>query len=293
MHGGGHLVDVLPARALRGGHHLLDLRRVHLACHFLRLGHHGHGGGAGVDASLRLGGRDALHLVRARLVAERGPHAVAFDLDDRLRDASGIACLEFHLVPGPAAALRKPAVHLHEVAGPQRRLVASDAGADLQDHRAHAAVVARHQQALQLGEQGIGAPFHAGKLLACHACEFRVVSCAHRLQFRSLLLGSAPRVPALGHRLQRQALGRERPHAPMVCQHLGIQHRLRGGMEFGGHAVERASEVVCDRFDVRRLRFGRSSDGGSRDSRALRIARSRSEKEQPRLTGAAAVVRDC
>ena len=56
--------------------------------HLLGLRQHGHGGGRGVDAPLRLGDRHALHPVHARLAAQRAVGVVAADREDGLLEAA-------------------------------------------------------------------------------------------------------------------------------------------------------------------------------------------------------------
>ena len=54
------------------------------------LGQHRHGGRRGVDAPARLGERDALHAMHARLVLEAGEHALAGDGGDDLLVAAEV-----------------------------------------------------------------------------------------------------------------------------------------------------------------------------------------------------------
>src|SRR5690606_3436622 len=69
-------VDALPARAGRAVHVDAQVVGIDLDVDLLRLGRHQDADGAGVDASLRLGGGDALHPVDAALVLQPRPDAL-------------------------------------------------------------------------------------------------------------------------------------------------------------------------------------------------------------------------
>ena len=94
----------------------------------LGLGQHRHRRGRRVDAALRLGGRHALHAVRAALVLEAAVRAVAADLE-RVRAVARVQRLGLEAEP-----LGVAGEHPVQVAGPQARLVAARAAADLDDH---------------------------------------------------------------------------------------------------------------------------------------------------------------
>ncbi len=100
----------------------------------LRLGHHRDRRRRGVDAPLRLGVGDALDAVGAALVLVDRVGALALDRVDALLEAAAVARAHLDRLPAEAAPLSVALEHPREVARPERRLVAADAGANLDDH---------------------------------------------------------------------------------------------------------------------------------------------------------------
>jgi hypothetical protein len=127
-HGRVGRVDGLAAGAGRAVHVDLEVVRIDLDLDLLGLRQHRHGGGGGVDAALRLGGRHALHAVRATLVLEPRERAVAAHLEG-VRAVGGVQRLGLEAEP-----LGVPGEHPVQVAGPQARLVPAGSRADLDDH---------------------------------------------------------------------------------------------------------------------------------------------------------------
>ena len=123
----------LPARAGRAVDVDLEVVRVDLDLDLLGLGHHGDGRGRGVDPALRLGLGHALHAVRAALPLEDRVRAVALDRERDLLVAAAVARARLELLDLEAAPLGVAREHPVEVAGPERRLVAADALAHLDD----------------------------------------------------------------------------------------------------------------------------------------------------------------
>ena len=70
LHGGFRLVHVLAAGAAGTTHFNAEVLRADFYVHFLRFRHDGHGGGRGVDASLRFRGGNALHAVHAAFILQ-------------------------------------------------------------------------------------------------------------------------------------------------------------------------------------------------------------------------------
>ena len=87
-----------------------------------------------MDAPLRLGLRHALDAVRAALVLEDREGAVALDGEDDLLEAARLALVRRQDLGLEAAPLGVAGEHAVDVAGPERRLVAADALAHLDDH---------------------------------------------------------------------------------------------------------------------------------------------------------------
>src|SRR5689334_3315728 len=69
---------------------------------FFGLRQDNHFGGRGMNASLRLGGGDALHPVRSALIFHAGVRAPTADLEDDLFIAADAALVLIHHLDGPA-----------------------------------------------------------------------------------------------------------------------------------------------------------------------------------------------
>src|SRR6185503_14296659 len=68
------------------------------------------------------------------LEAQRAPGALALDREDDLLEAADLARRELQVLDLPALVLGVAPVDPVQVGGEQRRFVAADAGADLDDH---------------------------------------------------------------------------------------------------------------------------------------------------------------
>gem|GEM_PF-7125117 len=100
----------------------------------LDLGHHGDGGRRGVDPALGLGCGNTLDAMGAAFPLEHRVGAVALDREHGLLHAAPVALAHReHLRPVPAP-LRVALQHAGHFPRPERRLVASDALPDLDDH---------------------------------------------------------------------------------------------------------------------------------------------------------------
>jgi len=128
--------------------HFLDIVGVELDLDFLGFGQDRDGGGRGMDAALGLGDRDPFDLVRAALVTQLGKHTLAAHAENPQPAAALLGSLDVDLLERPPLDGGEPLVHRDDVAGPERGLVAADPGPDLDDDRAHGAIVGSHQLAL-------------------------------------------------------------------------------------------------------------------------------------------------
>ena len=105
-----------------------------MASLLVRLGQHRHGAGRGVDAALGFGGRHALHAVRAGFELQLAVDVVAFDPGDDFFIAAVFAFVLREDLHPPAATLGVTRIHAEQVAGENRRLVATGAGTDFEEH---------------------------------------------------------------------------------------------------------------------------------------------------------------
>ena len=140
------LVDVLPAGAARAHRIDLEVRLGDFEVDFLRLRHHGDGGGGRVDASLRLGRRNALHAMNAAFIFEPGEGAAPDDLGDDLLVAARRALAHRKHLDLPALAFRIFQVHAEKVAREQRGFVAARSRANFENDIALVGGVLRQQR---------------------------------------------------------------------------------------------------------------------------------------------------
>src|ERR671922_294486 len=143
-------VHALAARAGRAVDVDLQVVRVDLHLDLLDLGHHGDRCRRGVDAALRLRLRDTLHAVRAALPLEDGVRPVTLDPEHDFLETAGLVRARSEHFALEAAPLRVAGEHPVEVARPQRRLVAADALADLDEHVLAVGRIGLDERELQL-----------------------------------------------------------------------------------------------------------------------------------------------
>ena len=180
------LVDVLAAGA--GGAIGVDAQicRIDLVVgDFICFRQHGHRAGRGVDAALRLGGRHALHPVRAGFELQQRVGPVADDSRDDFLVAAQLAVAaaqDFYL---PAAALGVFAVHAEKVRGKQRGLIAPGPGAYLKKDVGVVGRVAGQQQDVDILFQRSEALAAAGQFVIGHCAQFGVFVLLHGQRLRA------------------------------------------------------------------------------------------------------------
>ena len=188
----------------------------------LGLREHRDGRGRGVDPPLRLGLRHPLDAVGAALELEHRVGALAPDLEGDLLEAADLGRRLREHLGLKAALLRVAGEHLEQVAGEQGRLVATRAGADLDDH---ALVVVRvaldHRQADLLLE--LAQPF--GRL-GDQPPQLLVLAVLGEQLLRPLEVAAQlpPRRDQLVRRLELAVLAPDLGVALAVGDHLGIRH---------------------------------------------------------------------
>ena len=202
------LVDVLAAGARSAEGIDTDLGRVDLhVFEFVGFGHHRDGTCRGMDAALRFGFGNALHAVRAGLELEFRIDATADDARDHFLVAADVRRARRNDLDLPALALGKTRVHAKEVAGKQRRLVATGSGANFQKNVALVVGVLGQQQALQLAldlRQTLFGRRHLGLGEFLH---FRVGE--HLLRRLQIVVGLPPLRVERDHRTELGVLARE------------------------------------------------------------------------------------
>ena len=129
-----HLVNVLATRAAGPRGADIDILFVDLHLHLVNLRHHGDSRRGRLHATLRFRRGHALHPVHASLPLELRVHAVARHLDDDLLVPAKVRGVGGQDRRRPPLALRVPLVHPPEVPGPDARLVAAGARADLEHY---------------------------------------------------------------------------------------------------------------------------------------------------------------
>ena len=100
------------------------------------LGHHGDGGGTGVDATLRFRFGDTLDAMASALELQLVKAAFARDRQHDILQPAQFGDADFEHLELPALLFDVLRVHLEQISGEQRGFVASRAGADFHDEAA-------------------------------------------------------------------------------------------------------------------------------------------------------------
>jgi hypothetical protein len=103
-----------------------------------------------VDAPRSFRHRHALHAVDARFEFQLGVGALAFDREHRFLHAAKIAVAQRQKLGLPALQLCVAGVHLEQLAGEERRFLATRSGADFDDRARGIRRVLRQQEKLHV-----------------------------------------------------------------------------------------------------------------------------------------------
>ena len=118
-----------------------------------------------VNPAAGFGGRHALHAMHAAFVLQPAVDALTLDVDDHFLEAALAGLAERHHLELPPLTLGVTAVHAIEIAGEERRLLATGAGADFDDDVLIVVGILWQQQDLELAHQLIAVGVEAGQLL--------------------------------------------------------------------------------------------------------------------------------
>jgi hypothetical protein len=198
-----------------------------------------------MDAALGLGDRDPLDLVRAALVAQLGEHTRAADAENRQPAAALLGSLDVDLLDRPPLDGGEPLVHGDDVASPDRGLVAADPGPDLDDDRAHGAIVGSHQLALHRFDHLLRPRPQLGQLLSGELGQLRIGFIGeHLFELASLTRGGQVLPVGRDDRLDCRPLDRQLAHAAMVGMRLGLGQQRAQLLELVAELVELADQVL-------------------------------------------------
>ena len=184
-----------------------------------------HGGGRRVHASLRLGGRHALHAVHAALVLQLAVGAAPLDRGDDFLQAADAGLVAREHVELPALTFRVLAVHAEQLGGEQRRLVAARAGADLEHDVLLIVRILGDEQDLELGQEAVAARHERLELLVRQVAHVGVAAGGQFLRLRDFLGHRLVFPERLDDRLDLRQRLRVLPVGGRIALHLG---RCRG-----------------------------------------------------------------
>ena len=173
-HGGGRLVDVLPARAGRAVDLHLDVFRPDVNLGLLHLGQDGDRRRRRMDAAAGLGLRHALDAVDAGLEFQARIGSLARNFKVGFLDAAELRLVIVEQTDLPAAALGIHRIHAVEAVGKEGRFLTADAAADLHNDALVVVRVAREQQNFQFLLQPLAVLLGGGKFLLAEGLELRV-----------------------------------------------------------------------------------------------------------------------
>ena len=203
-----------------------DIVPVNVHVDLVDLGHDGDGGGGGVDTPLRLGGGHALHAVDAGLVLQARVRAASDDLEVDLAVAAGF--VRARDLCAPASTFRVALVHAEQVGCEQACLVATCAGADLDDHVAVVGGILRDECEFQVTVEALRLGGEAVDLLAGHVLHLVVALAQEDLCLVQFAGGVPPEAEQLDDLLDACALLGDLLDTPMV----------RGDLWVREHAVQ-------------------------------------------------------
>ncbi len=203
-----------------------------------------HGARRRVDAALRLGGRHALHAVRARLELEARIGAAAdHAADDFLVAAVLAGALAQHL-DLPALPLGKAGVHAEQVAREDRRLVAAGAGADLEEDVGVVALVLRDQELREFEALGLDACVEVVQLVLGQRAHVGIGAGRHLCRRRTFGLQSAELPESRSHRLEARVFHRQVAERALLADHLRIGEQRTHFLEPLGGLLEATPDGV-------------------------------------------------
>ena len=217
LHGGIGRVDALPSVSAGAAHLDAEVIGPDLDIDFLGLGQNGHRGGRGVNASLRLGGRHALHPVDTAFVFQPAEHFLARYLEDHFAEASGIGWIGFHRLDLPSAAFGVAHVHPHEIAGKNGGFIASGPRPDFDKGIAVLGRIPRQQGVLNFRGKGCRPFLQPRQFIGSHGRQLGILSLRQ-------LGGLADVPPSLQIAIPRS---QQPPHRRMLARHFPGLPRIR------------------------------------------------------------------
>ena len=200
LHGGVGGVHALAALTRGAADADFQVVRINLHVHFLGFRQYGHGGGAGVDAALRLGGGHALDAMDAALVFQAFIHIGTRHEKYYFPETAQVGGIGIHGLHLPALRFGIAAVHAVEVGGKQGGFAATRAGADFHDGVAGIHGVRRHEAKHELLGEFLFLFGKPGDFLAGHGGQFG---------FRLFALEQYAVFLQIGHHFQIRAARRD------------------------------------------------------------------------------------
>ncbi len=191
-----------------------------------------------MDTALGFGLRHALHAVRTGLELELGVDVVTLDAGDHFLEATVLALVGRQHLDPPALLLGITRIHAEQVAGEDRRLVATGAGADFQIDVAPVVGVLRQQHALQAVLQLDQRLTGLGDFLLGHLAQVRVAVLEQRLGTFEVGLHLAQLAEGGDYRLDLGIFLGVRPKLALLGDHLGVAEQRREFLETIAEVVQ-------------------------------------------------------
>ena len=187
---------------------------------------------------MSFGLRYALHAVAAAFVLQLAIDAVALESQRDLFEAAEFGGAGVHHFDLPAALLGMAAVHLVQIAGEQRCLVAARAGADFHDAPRAVGVFARDGQFQQVIPQHLAFLAQAVDFRGRHLAHLGVVGVEHVLSFADLGVELLEGAVLARQARERTVLASGGRQSLAVAQHVGIDQIALELLETGQLGVE-------------------------------------------------------
>ena len=160
--------------------------------------------------------------MHAAFIPKRVPTPCSFDANNGVRHAARVAMFDFHFFPLPCMKLRGKAIHLQQIARPNRGFKATHAAANFQNQAANRAIIRHNKRANKSLHACIARRLQPMNFAARHGGDIRVRVLGKQFAFAGLALQAPPLAQIFYQRLRRRASLRQHFHLAMIGHDVGV-----------------------------------------------------------------------
>ena len=226
---------MLAAGAARAGDGHVEVFGLQDDFGFFGFGEDGDRGSGRMDAARGLGSGHALDAMDARLVAQEGRGAFAFDEEDRVADPAQVGVGEGHQLALPALLLGEAGVGAEELGGEEGGLLPARAGTDFYKSITRIVWIHRDDRPNQLFAGHLDGRLQPGDLLGGHGPDLGVGLAGEGAGLGQLLFEGHQDVVGLDGLGRKPELGAEGGGPAVIGEGRGVGHQ---GFELGQATAE-------------------------------------------------------